>query len=559
MTGSVASAVCAALVLLFLLGARAQSPVPSPSTYPEFARGRVFGLVKKNVVTNALPRSAAKNVQEILEFFKKLQDEVSDDLKKSESGDNLTNLEIRTCNIPNDGTWGTKVEEYLEVRGLGEVTTDCSTEFEIKEEAERDKKQNERYPKLDEYLPAWANDLESSASKISQNAGNYLKGAVAGVSRFWYPDRESQNCTLWHTMGLRSKDRWYLQVRVTADNGTKTNNANSDNDFLVEHITVSNGVFQEPLEMNVPKYKNATKLWPATTTFEVWSRPAPDSVGVNTDIARNLAFRSALSKGDNENQQAVDARQGSNIAILILPLAMNLVPVALIADVNTLGMLLYTVLTDVLTTIPLCIKGFELIDIANNHFSATSAQITGKPDMKEVSFAEAWVVRCQLQDSAEHRTVGIVFVVISFVLMAFGIVCEFTARWWVRKRRAEEQIPLAAGGDAPSPGYGSSSSYQPFTAAALTLQNRVASRTQRGQQPQQGVAAMTRSTGAHTVPNAGMHSGAYGITPAHGPGLTVGNEHGRNCACACHSVHHAVQGHEYDARPNVDPLERKYI
>lgn len=449
-----------------------------------------------------------------------------------------------TCNI--QSSWPKRVNDYLFLRGLGQADTECATERVIENE--------KRSALLENNLPEWAIALNGSAASIASATTNLRSGKnVAGVSRFWYPNRESQNCTLWHTMSLRVNGTWYVQARITADSSSALPTATSDNDYVIEHVTSPDGRnFGVPLLMTrVPVDDNVTIFKQAYATYESWSRPAPDSVGENTDVARNLAFKEALADGENENQQAVDAEQTSNIAILVLPLAMNLVPVALIADVNTLGMLLYTVLTDVLTAVPLCIKGYELITISNKRFSAASAQITGKRDggPSAVAFGEAWVAQCRLKGHRKQLHMGIGFVTSSVILMIFGMVCEVVARWWVKKRRTHDQNPLSELDAAPQ-GYGSS--YQPFTAAALNLVNRA----QPGAQGS-GAAAAAVSRGApdgietaSRTAAAMHHTHSSGIVPAH--------VHGRNCACACHSAQHGNLGHEYDSRPYPDPLARKY-
>lgn len=521
--------------------APAQSPSPTP--IPTWAKGHIEPHSPQNVVTKTLPTKALKPLTDITTFFREFADEVRKNNEAESRGGDTGDVNSRTCNMQSSD-WATRADTYLMIRGLESVDTQCATEREVKDN------KNITVDLVD-VLPKWANLLNETSSSIADSAGLPWGSKAAGVARFWYPDRENQNCTLFHTMGIRSKGIWYVQARITADNSSNENTAGSDNSYIIEHITPrSPTVFGSPLVMTrLPINENATQFGASTTSLELWSRPAPDSVGVNADISRNVAFRAALSDGDNWHQQAQDAEQVSNIAILLLPLAMNLVPVALIADVNTFGMLLYTALTDVLTTVPLCIKGVELISISKRRFTATSAQITGalEAGSRETAVAEAWVAKCRLKDHARHFNLGVIFVVLSITLMMFGVACEFVARWYVKKRTNAEQLPIAGqhGGHGT---YGTSSSYQPFTAAALTLQNRVPSRGPNNVRSP-GAAASTQLTPIVPAP--------YGPHAGHIPG-THGHVHGNNCPCACHSAHHSGTGPEYDARGHPDPLARKY-
>lgn len=71
----------------------------------------------------------------------------------------------------------------------------------------------------------------------------------------------------------------------------------------------------------------------------------------------NDAVMRSLRNGEYQTQHASGKNKSSSIAILALPLAMNLVPVALITDVNNWGMPVYTFVTGALTTVPHAIKG----------------------------------------------------------------------------------------------------------------------------------------------------------------------------------------------------------
>lgn len=59
---------------------------------------------------------------------------------------------------------------------------------------------------------------------------------------------------------------------------------------------------------------------------------------------------------------------------------MNVVPVAFIDDVNTIGMLLYTLLTGVLMAVPLAVKIVEILIIGLRTNRAVVTRISGAND-----------------------------------------------------------------------------------------------------------------------------------------------------------------------------------
>lgn len=166
----------------------------------------------------------------------------------------------------------------------------------------------------------------------------------------------------------------------------------------------------------------------------------------------NSAVKEALRLGEHDIQQAKDATTPSNIAILALPLAMNLVPVALIADINTIGMLIYTVLTDVLTAVPLAIKGVEVVLIGREEKTAVVTRITGGElaEGAENKAAEIWIAKCRPR--GRLRLTGGVLLGVALGFMVGGIVAEFVAKAWVKRtggfKHGNPELGQMAGGGA---------------------------------------------------------------------------------------------------------------
>lgn len=519
---------------------------------PDWAAGKMLAVNKvKQPITKVLQREgAAKNVLAVTNFFKFVDKNIQEDVAKQSSGNAKSGqVETRTCNMP-DENWQKAAALYLYLRGNDKADETCGTQREFT--AKSDKADVRRAIGL--FRPAlmqWTETLNNSAAAIKKESKIGWNNPVSGVGRFVYPERDAQNCTVHHTLGVRVKDLWYVLARITA----KAEGANADkgkNTFLTAHVRAeSETKMGAPLPMLGSTNDNGTDFVATTNLLEIWSRPAPDAIGQSADVTQKLAFKSALGKGENENQQGNDAVTVSNVAILFLPLVMNLVPVAAIADVNTLGMLMYTALTDVLTTVPLCIKGIELMTISERNFRSVSAQVTGKSGLNETAVIELWAVSCRLQRSGYFRRIGFMFVVVSITLMLFGVVCEFVARWVV-KRRKHEQDPHALLQNEY--GHGAGGAYQPFTAAALTLQNRQNSARGPGATSVQGGTTTARAPNLGVLPTHHNHSHPM-------PGYSAGpssHVHGHNCRCTCHSSHPQGRAHEYDARPYPDLLDPKY-
>lgn len=160
------------------------------------------------------------------------------------------------------------------------------------------------------------------------------------------------------------------------------------------------------------------------TSLARWDgRPGQSSV-YNMLLEDSPALQMALQESDRDIGQATDALTSSNLAILALPMVMNAVPVSLITDVSTLGLLVYTVMTDMLTTVPFIIKGFELLNMGNRHITTQETYYAGTTEDKLV-LAETWTAKCQIE---RVDRIGAAIIGIGFAVLVVGVFLEFQAK-----------------------------------------------------------------------------------------------------------------------------------
>lgn len=193
----------------------------------------------------------------------------------------------------------------------------------------------------------------------------------------------------------------------TAD-GSALRANNTDSSMKTIHIRLSDG----RLEM-------------ATALLLMWqgrgyTGTMPDDDDFSDPIAPvTQAFKENLVHID----QASDSITLSNIAILALPMVMTLIPLAFIADVTALGMLLYVMFTDVLSTIPFLVKGIELILWSSPSNEIVVSFHAGDDSLRLV---EVWAVQCRGQ--VLFRNAGVVFVIVSIAALIMGIALEVWAK-----------------------------------------------------------------------------------------------------------------------------------
>ena len=237
---------------------------------------------------------------------------------------------------------------------------------------------------------------------------------------------------------VRFDDVWYLRVRFAIQNHVPEKLRQTIREFP----TVINGSFSSPIPMcmqvkNDPEERNfgTTELRVAKRFRQgrnIWNL---SMFGV-VDLYENPSLLTALDMFEKFTHLANDALAPSNIAILVLPLFLNLVPIALISNVNTSFMLFYTLLTDILTVILLGIKGAELISIGTSVHRSVAVRISSSIALprSKAAAADMWVSECYA--SGKVRNWGVFFLVLSIVFMIFVIVLEVLAQVHMKRKRA---------------------------------------------------------------------------------------------------------------------------
>lgn len=126
----------------------------------------------------------------------------------------------------------------------------------------------------------------------------------------------------------------------------------------------------------------------------------------------------------------MDSDIASNLAILILPTFLALVPLSLFQDVGTGVTVVYVLFTDVISVLPIGIKGVELLELATHEHYSRSGYVYGS-DQSPILAVEMWVSLCRLRPFVRIR--GIILLVIAGVATFAGIVLEFAVKAKVEK------------------------------------------------------------------------------------------------------------------------------
>lgn len=273
----------------------------------------------------------------------------------------------------------------------------------------------------------------------------------AGVLLFNPPDRYRQ-CKYARSLGYRFGDKW-------AATAVFSNHSS-------ESVVRSRGIFREAISIDA---ENATRAVPlsapvyvddtrsktvrrsgtallremsgsiAPTHFHPWDRKHffPEKLG------QAGAIKHALDAGELEREMVEDSDTLSYLAILLLPVVLSLAPIALFQDASTLAMVVYAIVTDVVSVMPLAIKGLELIAYGSRRHYAFSSRMYGMASGSETLVVEVFAAECGMRPFVRQK--GVVLLAVAVTAMIFGVWFEFVARGWVHKRAKGKMAREAAG------------------------------------------------------------------------------------------------------------------
>lgn len=377
-----------------------ETPAPEP--------GVTLTPWRHGSIRESLGANAERPVQEMQGFFSALEGAVMGD--RNGSAGNVV------CNV--NEKWARLATKYLERRGLKGVSERCVTMRRLS---------NGIRPRIP--------DLQSAQDAFGEAGDRFRANAALnwtearGVGRFEF-DTKKQRCELRRQFAIRAKNRWFLLIEFT-DAPLRGQGAHGTRYLAAEHVRME------------PRSFASLRLFPdeaagtATTLSQANARPPAGGRLGMPELEGNEALSEVLGRASRDAEHADENVIRSNIAILVLPLLMNVVPVALFTDVNAFGMLVYSVLTDVLTAVPLAIKGGELVWIARRRYHAAAAYYAGEAD-DSIAVAELFLASCRSAQDVDGT--GVAFLVVAFAFMIFGVSMEFVALRCMRKKRLGASI-----------------------------------------------------------------------------------------------------------------------
>lgn len=302
------------------------------------------------------------------------------------------------------------VTKKLSRYGYGRLNTTCTTEHSLR-----------LRPEEVRAIHTYSDAIAAIARPAARRLLNKDWPNAQPYDTFRYRD-SVETCTLNHLVAYRTRGVWGLNTGFTNIAPTLSVNDRGRR-YLLEILHIHNNAIT-PLRVTLPRRPPATGwLLDAATVLEEWGgRPESSMFRTPASVRDNAAMTAARQCGRDAREQVEDATTASSVAIMSIPLIFATVPIAALADVAPAATALYAIATDVVTALPLMIKGFELMRFAQLEHTASRTWVYGGTTLDDIAVAETWHAEC----SAESRILvkGRIFVSVALVGMMLGCALE---------------------------------------------------------------------------------------------------------------------------------------
>lgn len=389
-------------------------------SFPAWA-GRIFSVSTASPFTKAIrtDEEGDRKFGRAFDLFDGLSEEA---VRRRNANDS------RACNLPFSVKWSVRARQKLAIFQIGFINLECFTRVDIKT-AVKERALSANYTRDTLQIIRDARDVIDNATRRVQfyRDANWTDPSAPYEinTRTYVNDR--QECEVDTLFAYRVNASWYIRAAATNRPGVE---------FLEEPM-------RHFMHEYVPRYgmtalpmvhpsRETGELENSSTITTAWGGTGKSVVTIEFE-----EMDMPLSMAYNENLLTIDIASDSitpsNIAILALPMAMSLVPVAFIADLNSIGMFAYILVTDVFSIIPFLIKGVELVRSAQSKNTVMMYYHGGNIT---IGNSQVYVVSCRGEGA--FRNTGIVFISIALAAMCLGILLELFAKRVMQKRRASK-------------------------------------------------------------------------------------------------------------------------
>ncbi len=286
--------------------------------------------------------------------------------------------------------------ELAHYPGAAKLTTSCFNQIQIPRQDGK---------ALWNSVDILQNALESSAQFIINSTGIGWKQLY--TERVYNPFCNS--CQFRFMSAIWDNGTWMLSINVYS---SAWQTCHSRTSVLNEFVYKSGTAKASPI------LANGSIMTNATTTFRT------KKLG---DSGRPAQFYDIMwVTHATWRKYAMQTLEAANVAAMVVPLVLTLLPLALFVDASTCAGFVYALFTDVINVLPLALKGVELISLSSNPPHSIFTTTFGLDSSSKFGAASTWVLRCYHKQSLDYT--GKIYLGLAFFAMCLGLYLEVRAR-----------------------------------------------------------------------------------------------------------------------------------
>lgn len=314
--------------------------------------------------------------------------------------------------------------------------SNCFTE--IKMSAERSKEYWDRMVSFGNYMTRTGEIMLEEARRGETPLFNLVLSCWKSIETSMVRAVETRAflCELRHVTGFRSGSSRVFNVgAVLTNHPVNLSRPETKRHYLREKWTVvesSGKIIAKPL----PSYKYGeieTQINSSTTLVWTWGGSPKVSSFMGIPIATNPAVEHVLQIAEKFEEAVFDSVAVSNLAILIFPAVFSLLPVSIFGVTeNPVLIVGYAIATDILTVLPLAIKGIEMILFTQREHAGCVVWNVGVEIDTGLALSELWCAGCSHRP--KFKPYGNWLLASAFAFSLAGFLLEYLAYKWVKRR-----------------------------------------------------------------------------------------------------------------------------
>ena len=252
-----------------------------------------------------------------------------------------------------------------------------------------------------------------------------------------------RKCSAYRAMGIRVNGTWGLAVSLYWKD-EKWHAGKYDRIFLTEFVTINEGKLGQH-EMNYPTCKGtdddtrdflgrdkgtaAKERGVAQVKWDHFKRSLEH-------LEDHSGLVPALEEGSRHRELLQDSSAASNIAILLLPGLLTLFPIGLFQEATLRTIIPYSIATDIISVLPIIIKGSEMIHYARKVYFGNEIRFHGSENLNDIAVVQFLPAKCQFKNTP--LIIGSILVCIGLVLMILGLVLEYLSIVRLEQKKSED-------------------------------------------------------------------------------------------------------------------------